>query len=921
MTLSPGARLGPYEVLSALGAGGMGEVYRARDTKLNRDVAIKVLLPAVANDPDRLARFSREAQVLASLNHPNIAHIHGLEESGGVTALVMELVEGEDLSQRISRGSIPLDEALPIARQIAEALEAAHECGIIHRDLKPANIKVRPDGTVKVLDFGLAKAVDPSAGSSATAMNSPTLSIHATQAGIILGTAAYMSPEQARGSAVDRRADVWAFGVVLFEMLAGRRPFEGDTVSDTLAAVLKTDPEWDAIPADVPNAIRRLLTICLKKDAKARLRDMGEARRQIDEAASGPADISTPMVVPVQAPAWKRVLPWAIVSALAIGLTLVLPAWAPWRSTEITPPSLVRLSAELGADVSLSLRFGDATAVSPDGNVLAFAAQTGEDGTPQLYVRRLDQLQATALPGTDDAMSPFFSPGGEWIAFYAGGKLKKVAVTGGAVLTVCDAQAGRGGAWGEDGTIVFSPHSSDGAALMSVPSAGGTPEPLASLAEGEVTQRWPQALPGGRGVLFTSSTVATSYNDANIVVLSPGGARTVVHRGGYHGRYVASGLGSPKRGEREGGHLVYIRDGMLFAAPFDLERLAATGPPVPALEGVMSNVGTAAAQFAVSVTGTFFYLPGQSSSGQPITWLDDAGNTTPLRPTPANWFELRFAPDGRRLAMQLADGASTDIWIYEWARDSLSRLTFEPAGDNFPVWTPDGRRIVYASSGAAPATSGLVWRRADGTGDAERLTESSNRHRPASWHPSGNLLAFEEQSGANVDLMLLPMTGDEASGWKPGTPTVFLNSPAQEREPMFSPDGRWLAYISNESGRNELYVRPFPGPGGKWQISTGGALHPTWSRTKPELFFGSPLGQIMVAPYAVEGDSLRAEKPRLWSQRRMVRSQNRMFDLHPDGTRFALAPVEQAAGVKHDKVTFLINFFDHLRTIAPAAKP
>jgi len=332
----------------------------------------------------------------------------------------------------------------------------------------------------------------------------------------------------------------------------------------------------------------------------------------------------------------------------------------------------------------------------------------------------------------------------------------------------------------------------------------------------------------------------------------------------------------------------------------------------------MSNVGIGAAQFAVSATGTFFYLPGQSVSGQPITWLDEAGNATPLRPMPANWFELRFAPDGRRLAMQVADGASTDIWIYEWARDSLSRLTFDSAGDNYPVWTPDGRRIVYASTGAAQATSVLVWRRADGTGDAQKLTESDNRHRPASWHPSGNLLAFEEQSGANVDLMMLPMAGDDESGWKPGKPTVFLNSPAQEREPMFSPDGRWLAYISNESGRNELYVRPFPGPGGKWQISTGGAVHPTWSRTKPELFFGSPLGQIMVAPYTVEGDSLRAEKPRLWSDGRyFVRSQNRMFDLHPDGMRFALAPLEQAVGVKHDKVTVLINFFDYLRKIAP----
>jgi serine/threonine protein kinase/Tol biopolymer transport system component len=908
MSLATGTNLGPYEILSALGAGGMGEVYRARDTKLNRDVAIKVLLASVANDPDRLARFSREAQVLASLNHPNIAHIHGFEESNGVTALVMELVEGEDLSQRISRGPITIDEALPIARQIAEALEAAHDHGIIHRDLKPANIKVRPDGTVKVLDFGLAKAVDPTAGSSATAMNSPTLSIHATQAGIILGTAAYMSPEQARGKSVDKRTDIWALGCVLFEMLTGARAFPGDDATDTIVAVVSKEPDWTTLPTNVPAGIRRLLRRSLEKDSKRRLDSAGGARIEIDEVLNSPAsEISASRP---STPRRAGVLSWALTGALA--LALVVSLWAPWRrAATITPPSLVRLSAELGADVSLSFRSGDATALSPDGTVIAFVAEKNGDGTALLYVRRLDQLQATALSGTDDAMSPFFSPDGEWIAFFAGGKLKKVAVTGGATVTVGDAPSGRGGAWGEDGTIVFAPGANPGQRLMRVPSAGGTPEPTATLADAEVSQRWPQVLPDGRGVLFTSSSVNTAYNDASIVVQSPSGARTLVQRGGYHGRYLPSG------------HLVYLRDGTLFAAPFDLDRLAATGAPVPALEGVTSNIGTAGAQFAVSANGTLVYLPGQTNpGGGSISWMDHSGKLAALRPTPANWFDLLFAPDGRRLTMQVVDGASTDIWIYEWARDSLTRLTFGTTVDTKPVWTPDGRRIVYAATTTNQATGNLMWQRADGSGDAQKLTESRNYQRPTSWHPSGKFLAFEEQNPSGFDLMLLPMAGDETTGWKPGTPRVFLNGPAQERELMFSPDGRWLAYTSEESGRSEVYVRPFPGPGGKWQISTSGAMHPTWSRTKPELFYGTPVGQIMVAPYTVEGGSLQAEKPRLWSDGRyFVRSQNRMFDLHPDGTRFALAPSAFDSGVKQDKVTFLFNFFDHLRAIAPVAKP
>jgi hypothetical protein len=635
LPLTPGSRIGVYTITAPIGEGGMGQVFRARDTKLDRDVAIKILPERFAHDADRLARFQREARTLAALNHANIAGIYGFEENGGLTALVMELVEGEDLSQRIARGAIPIDDALPIAKQIADALEAAHEQGIIHRDLKPANVKVRPDGTVKVLDFGLAKAMEPMSTSSGNAMNSPTLSLHATMGGVILGTAAYMSPEQARGKTVDKRADIWAFGTVLFEMLTGRRAFAGEDITDTIVLVVSKEPDWSALPTPTPVALRRVLKSCLKKDAKVRMRDIGEARIALDQSITGaPDDVSAPAsLTAAVVPAWRSALPWAVVGALAIGLALVVGLWAPWRKASLSAP--MRLSADLGADVSITIGLGNAMSLSPDGGIVAFVAQSAS-GRRQLYVRRLSQVQATPLSETDAAApGPFFSPDGQWIAFFADGKLKKIATAGGAAVTLCDARAGRGGAWGEDGTIVFQPSTTG--SLMRVSSAGGAPEPLTFLGDGEVTQRWPQVLPGGNAVLFTSSRDSGAFEDANLVVQSlPTGPRTVVQRGGYHGRYLPSG------------HLVYLHEGTLFAAPFDLDRRTVTGPPMPALESVTSNALSGGAQFAVSASGTLVYLPGETiGGGLPIHWMDHEGKTTPLRATPAIWSNLVFAPDGR----------------------------------------------------------------------------------------------------------------------------------------------------------------------------------------------------------------------------------------------------------------------------------
>jgi serine/threonine-protein kinase len=911
--IAPGFRLGAYEIISALGAGGMGEVYRARDTRLKRDVALKVLPEEFSKDPDRLARFQREAELLASLNHPNIAAVYGLETSGDLTAIVLELVEGDTLADVIARGPITVSDALPIARQTAEALEAAHERGVIHRDLKPANIKVTPDGKVKVLDFGLAKMLETEA-SSAAMTHSPTLSVHATIAGVILGTAAYMSPEQARGRPVDRRTDVWAFGCVLFEMLTGRQVFDaGDTVSDAIASVLKTDPDWTALPSDAPPAIRTLLRRCLQKDPQNRLPHIGSARIEIEDVLASPAGAETASTAtPAPALSWFAALPWTV-AALALAGTAAA-FWLPRRAAD-APSTPVRLEASLGADASLPANQGTAAILSPDGTLLAFVGDTSGGNERQIYLRRLDQLRASPLSGTANAFAPFFSPDGQWLGFFADGKLKKVSVRGGAAVTLCDAANGRGGSWSDDGSIVFQPSNSLGTSLWRVSSAGGKPEPLIKLEGGEATQRWPQVLSGGKAVLYSGHASNTAWDNANVIVQAlPNGPRRILQQGGYFARYVASG------------HILYIREGTLFALPFDLGRLEATGPPAPVLEGVETNPAggaSGAAQVAISATGTLVYVPGAVNGGaaSPMLWMDHTGKTAPLRMTAADWGGVWFAPDGRRLAFDVSDGRQTDIWIYDWMRDTATRLTADPGRDERPVWTPDGRRVAFGST-RDRVTMNLYLQRADGTGNVQRLTESRSAQAPTSWHPSGKFLAFTQSTGpTDNNIMILPMEGDESSGWKPGTPFVFLNSPFQTSEAVFSPDGKWLAYVSNETGRNEVYVRPFPGPGGKWPISTAGGVFPTWSPAKRELFYGSAgRQQIMVASYSADATSFRADKPRLWSDAMIgVRPRSPIAALHPDGERFVVASSQDQAGVR-DKIVFIFNFFDELRRVAPPAK-
>jgi serine/threonine-protein kinase len=908
MALTPGTRLGHYEIAEQIGAGGMGEVYRAIDTNLKRAVAIKVLPDALAADVERLARLRREAEVLASLNHPHIAQIYGLEKSEGSTALVLELVDGPTLADRIVVGPLPLEEALPIARQIAEALEAAHEQGIVHRDLKPANIKLRPDGQVKVLDFGLAKlATGELAPSGAAALTaSPTLTVHATMLGVILGTAAYMSPEQAKGKTVDRRSDIWAFGVVLCEMLTGRRMYDAETAAETLARIIEREPDLSALPSTTPPSVRTVLERCLTKDPRARLQAIGEARILLDRA------ITHPQSAPVADGSVQRRsrvgLPWTVAGVLASALIAMLGAWAPWR----VPPasSSTKVYGQIGADVSLMTDIGTAAVLSPDGELLVFAAQTDVGQPSRLYVRRLTQLQATPLSGTDDARSPFFSPDGKWIAFFAGGKLKKVAVTGGPVSTLTDAPAGRGGSWAEDNTITFQPEiSAATSSLARVSSEGGKADLFSTETRGRA--RFPQVLAGGAGVLYTRSA---GNGSADVVIERSGGERKVVLQGAY-GRYLPSG------------HLVYLQESTLFAVAFDIEQLEVIGRPVPVIEGVMAAPrGTSGAQFAMSETGTLVYVPEPTTANdQPIMWMDSSGTLTPLLAKPTNWSNPRFSPDGRKLAFEIID-ASAKISIYDVVRGTLDPLTFErDTRDTGPAWTPDGQRVTFLSNRDNATVRNLYWKRADNTGSVQRLTVSNFEQFSGSWHLSGKVLAFGQQSrDTNPDIWILPMEGDEKSGWKPGTPKVFVNTIANEGYPMFSPDGRWLAYTSNETRTTEVYVRAYPGPGGPWQVSSGGGRSPAWSRTKPELFFTTGDGQIMVASYRAEGDAFQRDQPRLWSEKRFLQrpgSDDRTLDLHPDGTRFAVAAdTESQVAAKQDKIVFVFNFFDELRRRVPVSK-
>ncbi|MGE5242851.1 MAG: protein kinase domain-containing protein [Betaproteobacteria bacterium] len=876
MPLQPGTRLGPYEVLSALGAGGMGEVYRARDTRLNRDVALKILPEAFVSDPERLARFTREAQTLASLNHPNIAHIHGLEESGGVRALVMELVEGEDLSAHIARGALPLAEALSIARQLAEALETAHDLGIIHRDLKPANIKVRDDGTVKVLDFGLAKAVDPRSVSSSAAVlaNSPTITSPAamTGAGVILGTAAYMAPEQAKGKAVDRRADIWAFGCVLYEMLTGRHAFDGETVTDVLAAVVGAEPDWLALPPSTPAAIRDLLHRCLTKEPRRRLRDIGDARIAVEEAQSGAGVGSGFSAAPAETrtsrAAWRRAAPWGLAGLAILAATITMMLYR----TATGPAAVMRFTLAPPTSGEFTTGIGSPVVLSPNGTQMVYILRGGERA--QLYLRRLDRDQATALPGTEGAFAPFFSPDGQWVAFFAQGKLKKVAVTGGLPVTLCDAADARGGDWGPDDNILFTPTADS--PLERVSADGGTPEPVTKLNSAPESDsrshRWPWFLPGGKQALFNVVYHVGNpldHSDIGVVSLTTGEYKILIRGGGYP-RYVPTG------------YLVYVVGTDMLAVPFDASKLEVTGTPVVVVSGVRTALYSGSAEFSFSNGGTLAYL---SASDRPapmdrLVWVNRKGVAQPITATLHAYANPRVLPDGRRIVVEARD-QQRGIWLYDATRDTLSPLAIA-SGDTAPALTPDGRNVIYNS--VRNGSEGLWMRRVDGNGGEQNFTATTVAQVPNSVSPDGRFVAYSTRTATQDVVLVLSLEGDHK-------PRPLLPGPGNRAAVAYSPDGRWIAYVSDESGREEVYVAAASGEGGRWPISSGGGAEPLWARGGRELFYraGSKMmavevhsGEVFSTGRAVElfeGDFRHNEGPASLSPD---------YDVSPDGQRFVM---------------------------------
>jgi serine/threonine-protein kinase len=885
-----GRELAGYRVIELVGRGGMGEVYRARDSKLGRDVALKVLPPALTGDVDRFARLGREARILAALNHPHIASIYGLEESDSGPALILEFVEGPTLADRLTAGALPVTEALAIARGIAEALDAAHEKGIVHRDLKPANIKVRADGSVKVLDFGLAKALD-SDGSERTSLQEA----EGTREGIILGTAAYMAPEQARGKPVDKRADIWAFGAVVYEMLTGRRAFGGEDASSIIAAVIQSEPRWDGVPSQA----RRLIQSCLEKDPRKRLRDIGDAWRLLSDARE-----------PIAAPSPVRNVGWMVAAALAIVAGVAL--WAPWRSSATAQP-LVRLDLDLGQDISLQPLLAptfSSLVVSPDGRRLVFEGSLS-GGSSRLFVRHMDDATIRELPGTQGARNPFVSPDGHWVVFHAAERISKVALDGGSVVQLADLSVMTGGSWDDDGSLIVGTGIPSAAGLVRIAPGGGPPSPLVQLGKGELFLTSPQFLPGRNAVLVTTVHAPPSVetNTIDVVSLADGSRKTLV-RGAVSAKYLSSG------------HVVYANRSGVFALPVDLDKVEPRGQPIRVISDALFDRVTGGAQMDVSRAGTFVYRKNPGVGGPTpmfVRWIDATGNQVPLLDEPGLYTERpRLSPDGLSVALTVRDGADQDIYVFSPQRGSRTRLTHGGATFTSPVWTPDGRHIVFGSM-----SGGMLWTRADGaTRPQPFAVEHTSFLFPTSFMPNGKRLLVNRIAGQLPQLWSVDV--DEYGGsLNAGRLAQWLTSRSSEHGATFSPDGRWVAYHSDESGRWEVYVRPFAttaaGNQGRVQFSNPG-FEAVWSRNGRELFYQNyqtAAVQVMVVGYTVNGDSFVADKPRAWTAGLPGLGG---FDVAPDGKRLAVTlPVTPREAPRPDHtVVVLQNFLDELQRRAPA---
>jgi serine/threonine-protein kinase len=914
MSLSSGLRLGPYEVVALLGAGGMGEVYRARDTKLNRDVALKILPEAFTLDGDRIARFRREAQVLASLNHPNIAAIYGFEDSGSTHALVLELVEGPTLADRSAKGPIPLDEALFIAKQIAEALEAAHEQGIIHRDLKPANIKLRDDGTVKVLDFGLAKAMEPASAISPTLTASPTITTPAmmTGVGMILGTAAYMSPEQAKGRPADKRSDVWAFGCVLYEMLTGKRAFEGEDVSDTLAAVLRGEPDWSALPAQDPNQIRSLIERCLSKDRRRRITEIAVALFVLNELAeNGNQRANQPAAVTTMASRWRS----ALTVAGAVVVTAALVAGGAWSLRPSTAPAPVsRFSLTLPDDQVFTSAFRQSVALSPDGTELVYVASN------RLFRRSLSEFEARPVPGAEGAeglaiTTPTFSPDGRFVAFHSGADsaIKRVPIGGGAAITVCPA----GNVWGMTWDVSGVVYAQARKGVFRCPANGGAPEQLVAVKDDEVPFR-PQILPGGTAVLFTlvgMQDAAGQWEKARVVVETIAShARTTLVNGATDARYVPTG------------HLLYAQAGVVFAVVFDAARQVIRGGPVSVIEGVRrAATTTGTAQFATSDTGTLIYVPGPIGTTS-IQWAvglaDRGGSLTRIPIQPGPYVHVRASRDGARLAIGSDDGKEAIVWIYDLVGTSAIRRVTFGGRNRFPIWSPDGSRLAFQSDRDGDA--GIYVQRADGTGGIERLTkpERGETHVPESWSADGRFIAFSSIKESTHALWTVSVADKKAASF----------SEVRSVEPIsavFSPDGRWIAYTSSPTrtaGRSPdrgVFVQPFPATGARYQIPSQRLdFHPVWGAKGNELIFvpSAASGLLAIVTFATQPAVTFGSPVTL--QARVTGSRTsgarRAYDVLPDGRFVGLVePSEPVSSVTSTQIRVVLNWFEELKQRVP----